>query len=168
MVPVDGSDTSKRGLNEAIKLAHLCGARLCLLNVIDTSIVNASIDTATNVEGLIDLLRRNGETILDEAAALAAKNGIKTDKKLEEAIEQRPAEVIVDQARRWRADLIVMGTHGRRGFKRMLLGSDAEGVARTASVPVLLVRATAKRGLQKPHRKTSSIKQRRVRAAGQR
>lgn len=168
MVPVDGSGTSKRGLNEAIKLAHLCGATLCLLNVIDISIVNASIDTATNVEGLIDLLRRNGQNILNEAAALAANNGIKSVQKLEEAIEQRPAEVIVEQVRRWRADLIVMGTHGRRGFRRMLLGSDAEGVARTSSVPVLLVRATPKHSLQKPHRKTASIKQRRVRAAGQR
>ena len=51
----------------------------------------------------------------------------------------RVANAVVDQARRWRADLIVMGTHGRRGLDRMFLGSDAELVARHSPVPVLLV-----------------------------
>jgi nucleotide-binding universal stress UspA family protein len=54
----------------------------------------------------------------------------------------RVSEVVVEQAKVWRADLIVLGTHGRRGVGRFLLGSDAEQVARTASVPVLLVRAS--------------------------
>jgi nucleotide-binding universal stress UspA family protein len=57
----------------------------------------------------------------------------------------RVADVISGRARRWRADLIVMGTHGRRGVNRMLLGSDAELVVRNASAPVLLVRAGARR-----------------------
>jgi hypothetical protein len=58
-----------------------------------------------------------------------------------ECFARRPCDVIVEQAAAWPADVIVIGTHGRRGVNRMLLGSDAEQVARTAPVPVLLVRS---------------------------
>ena len=54
------------------------------------------------------------------------------------------ADVILAQARKFRADVIVMGTHGHRGITRLLMGSSAEGVVRKASVPVLLVRAAGK------------------------
>jgi nucleotide-binding universal stress UspA family protein len=60
---------------------------------------------------------------------------------LRESAGARIADVIVERAKRWRSDLIVMGTHGRRGVSRMLMGSDAELVVRNASAPVLLVRA---------------------------
>lgn len=60
-----------------------------------------------------------------------------------ESIGGRAADLIVDQAKQWNADLIVMGTHGRRGLRRLALGSDAELVVRSASVPVLLVRGDA-------------------------
>jgi len=61
-----------------------------------------------------------------------------------ECFAKRPCDVIVEQATQWPADLIVIGTHGRRGVNRMLLGSDAEQVARMAPVPVLLVRSAEK------------------------
>ena len=64
-----------------------------------------------------------------------------------ECFAKRPCDVIVEQAARWPADLIVIGTHGRRGVNRMLLGSDAEQVARIAPVPVLLVRSAGKAAL---------------------
>jgi nucleotide-binding universal stress UspA family protein len=55
------------------------------------------------------------------------------------------ADVIVENAKKWRADLIVMGTHGRRGITRVVMGSDAEGVVRNTPVPVLLIRAQARK-----------------------
>ena len=61
-----------------------------------------------------------------------------------ECFARRPCDVIVEAAVQWPADLIVIGTHGRRGVNRMMLGSDAEQVARMAPVPVLLVRSAAK------------------------
>ena len=65
--------------------------------------------------------------------------------KLVEDFSGRVANAIVDQAKRWRADVIVMGTHGRRGLNRVFLGSDAELVARYSPVPVLLVPARGRR-----------------------
>lgn len=156
LVPVDGSDASKLGLREALRLAGQAGAKMCLLHVVDASIVNMSMDAVMDASRFLELVRRDGEKILEDSSVVAARRGIKAQTKLAEAIEQRPAEVIVDEARRWRADLIVMGTHGRRGFNRMFLGSTAEGVLRTAGAPVLLLRAIPKAAKQrrKPSRPT--------------
>ena len=144
LVPVDGSDTSKLGLREALKLAALSGAKVRLLHIVDVSIVETSMDAATNINGILDLMRASGQKVLEQAAAAAEKKGIRAEVDLAEAIAKRPAEVIVEAGRRWRADLIVMGTHGRRGFNRLFLGSTAEGVLRTADTPVFLVRAMDK------------------------
>ena len=76
-----------------------------------------------------------------KAAADAAKQGLKPTTVMRETIGGPAADVIVREARKQRADLIVMGTHGRRGVRRMVLGSDAEQVVRASPVPVLLVRA---------------------------
>jgi nucleotide-binding universal stress UspA family protein len=106
-----------------------------------------SIDTygLTDVGPLIEGLREGGRRTLDEAAALAGKHRVKADFRMVESRTARVSDVIIDAAKKWRADIIVMGTHGRRGVTRMLLGSDAEGVLRDAPVPVLLVRAAAAR-----------------------
>jgi nucleotide-binding universal stress UspA family protein len=60
---------------------------------------------------------------------------------LRETLGHRVADLIIKQAKRWRADVIVLGTHGRRGVSRLVMGSDAELVVRETSVPVLLVRS---------------------------
>lgn len=72
---------------------------------------------------------------------MANKAGVETSSKVIEILGHRPSDVIIDQANKWPADLIVMGTHGLRGLNRMVMGSDAENVLRRSSVPVLLVRA---------------------------
>jgi nucleotide-binding universal stress UspA family protein len=69
-----------------------------------------------------------------------------------ENVSGQVAEVILNEARKWRADLVVMGTHGRRGFSHMLLGSTAEGVVRSSAKPVLLVRGNASRGSGRPRK----------------
>ena len=79
--------------------------------------------------------------MLQKAQKVAAAQGVRVESDLRESAGVRVADIITGRAKRWRADLIVMGTHGRRGVNRMLLGSDAELVVRNASAPVLLVRA---------------------------
>lgn len=137
LVPVDGSTTSNAGLNEAVKLAKNQHARLRLLHVIDEMIVFNTPDGGINVEPILDALKRGGQRILRKAEKAA--QGIRPESELWESAGVRVAQVIVDRAKRWRADLIIMGTHGRRGVNRMLLGSDAELVVRNSPVPVLLV-----------------------------
>ncbi|MGB5079361.1 MAG: universal stress protein [Burkholderiales bacterium] len=143
LVPVDGSPTSAAGLKEALKLAKDQRAKLRLLHVIDELIVFNTPETAVNIEPIIEELKRGGERVLQAAGRLALAKGIRPESDLRESAGVRVSEVIGAQARRWRADLIVMGTHGRRGVNRMLMGSDAELVVRNASTPVLLVPAGA-------------------------
>jgi nucleotide-binding universal stress UspA family protein len=83
--------------------------------------------------------------ILARAASRLRKQHIRFRTVLVENVLRGVADVIVGQARKWRADLIVIGTHGRRGLTRMVMGSDAEGVIRTTPVPVLLVRSGTRR-----------------------
>jgi nucleotide-binding universal stress UspA family protein len=78
---------------------------------------------------------------------------VKADIRMLDSHALRVCDVIVDEAKKWRADLIVMGTHGRRGMTRMLLGSDAEGVLRNTPVPVLLVRAADQAGGRRVRRR---------------
>lgn len=147
LVPIDGSATSMQGLNEAIRLATDQRARLQVLNVVDELGVLQSVDMygVADMGEVIEGMREGGRKTLDEAEAITRRRRVKAEFRLVESRTQRVCDVIVDAAKRWRADLIVMGTHGRRGVTRMLLGSDAEGVLRNAPAPVLLVRAAGGR-----------------------
>jgi len=90
-------------------------------------------------------LREYGDAVLAKAKMVAIKAGVTSDTRLREISSGRIADVIVEEATSSDCDLIVMGTHGRRGFSRLMLGSDAELVVRTAEVPVLLVREDDRR-----------------------
>ena len=140
LVPVDGSRTSTAGLKEALRLAKNRHVRLRLLHVVDEVIVFNTPEGGINLASVLKALDRGGKRLLRKAEKLAFSRGIKADSELWRSAGGRIADVIVARARRWRADLIVMGTHGRRGVNRMLLGSDAELVVRNAAAPVLLVR----------------------------
>ena len=141
LVPVDGSMASNAGRAQAIALAQTEGARLRFLNVVDESLGLGSPDIeAVDMSDLLRSMRELGEKSVQEAASLAAKKGLRADTSLLPSRGRRSSDVILDEARKWRADLIVMGTHGRRGFNRLLLGSDAERVLRDTPVPLLLVR----------------------------
>lgn len=141
LVPVDGSTTSNRGLREALGLAREQGARVRLLHVVDESVL--ALAPEVGVLDITDSLVEAGKKILRNAQALAERQGVKAETAMPENLAGRVADVILNEARKWRADLIVMGTHGRRGISHMLLGSDAEGVLRSSPVPVLLVRGNA-------------------------
>jgi len=142
LVPVDGSPTSSRGLQEAIKLANLAGAQVKLLHVIDEISFITSFEASTGLSAdMLQLLKEGGEQVLQEAAAQAQAAGLKVETELVESYAGRVSDLVIDKAREWGAQLIVLGTHGRRGVGRMVLGSDAEQILRHSPVPVLLVRA---------------------------
>jgi nucleotide-binding universal stress UspA family protein len=141
LVPIDGSPTSGRGLREAIGFAKAQKARLQLVHVVDVH--NAMVTGLSGGAAVTDIaaaLEARGRKILASAAAAARKAGLASDTVLLESLTGPAAEPIVRQARKWRADLIVIGTHGRRGLKRLVMGSDAEQIVRNAPVPVMLVR----------------------------
>ena len=141
LVPVDGSHTSTLGLQEAIRIAIDQRARLRIIHVVDELVVAQNFDGYFNTGDLLEALRVTGKKALQNALALARKHDLKAEGSLFESLGGRISEIIVKEAKKWRADLIVMGTHGRRGVTRMVLGSDAEAILRVTPVPVLLVRA---------------------------
>lgn len=143
LVAVDGSSTSSAALGEALELAKSCQAKLRLLHVVDSPYAYPDVmygHVAGDLEELRRAFRKAGLDILDEAVAQARQAGLEPDTRLYESNGGRVTDGIVEEARRWGADLIVVGTHGRRALDRLLLGSVAEGTARTAPVSVLLVR----------------------------
>lgn len=141
LVPVDGSTTSDRALQEALKLAQQQGAQLRLIYVLE-NILFPDNEAYFDYAALQEVVKRNGENVLERAKTAAQQAGIEAETMLLETAGERIASVIVAEAQRWPADLIVIGTHGRSGFNRLLFGSVAEGVVRTAQIPVLLIRGS--------------------------
>jgi len=142
LVPVDGSATSKRGLEEAIRLAKLTQGRLRLFHVVDELSFALAMDAYSGYSGdWLKVLRDNGTRILDEARATAQAAGIEAEAELCDTFSGSVYQLVNAAADKWNADLIVLGTHGRRGVGRAVMGSSAEHILRYASVPVLLVRA---------------------------
>ena len=141
LVPVDGSHTSTLGLQEAIRIAIDQRAKLRIVHVVDEIVVAQNFEGFINTGDLVGALRDAGKKALQNALALARKRDLKPESALFESLGGRISEIIVKEAKKWRADLIVMGTHGRRGVTRMVLGSDAEAILRSTPVPVLLVRS---------------------------
>ena len=143
LVPVDGSPTSNAGLAEAIKLAKLTGARMQVIHVVDETPLLMSGDGFAGMPGdVFTLLKEAGQTVLDQARQTVHAAGIPVEATLFDSLSGRLCDRVAEQVQEWGADVIVLGTHGRRGVGRMLLGSDAEQIVRTATVPVLLVRGT--------------------------
>ena len=142
LVPVDGSSTSKLGLEEAIRLAKLTQGQLRLLHVIDELSFALGMDAYAGYSvDWLKVVRENGRRLLDEACATARAAGVEADTVLCDTFSSPVYELVNAEVRKWPADLIVVGTHGRRGIGRAVMGSGAENILRHASVPVLLVRA---------------------------
>ncbi len=143
MVPVDGSPTSYAGLNEAIRFAKLTQGRLLLMHGIDDLSYSMSLQAGVAYVGdWSDTLRNSGRDVLAKCRDIVERAGLQADVVLSDEDYVKPIyERIVTEALRWNAELIVIGTHGRRGMRRLVLGSTAEGVVRHATIPVLLVRA---------------------------
>jgi len=138
LVPVDGSHTSTLGLQQAVKIASEHGAQIRVISIVDEFVVAMHFEGALYAGDLMDALRSAAKRAIDNAMKLMGRHGVRADSALLETTGHGVSDAIVREARKWKADLIVMGTHGRRGFDRMVLGSDAEAVLRTSPIPVLM------------------------------
>ncbi|PJI95743.1 nucleotide-binding universal stress UspA family protein [Acidovorax sp. 69] len=144
LVAVDGSPTSDHAVAQATGLAQASGGRIRLLNVIDpVAHVSGFELPSVYSQEVLPRLQKAGEALLHRAQERVAERGVPVDTVLIENLDARVAQLVVEHAQTWGADLIVLGTHGRRGLERVLMGSDAEHIARTSPVPVLLVRLPA-------------------------
>lgn len=143
LVAVDGSPAAEKGLREAVRIAEAGGSALVILHVVSEYYGYSVMEGAGVRADVPARLRENGSRLLEKAAALAARRGLKTKLVMRQIAGGPVAPCIVREAKKQRADLIVLGTHGRRGMTRLVMGSDAEEVVRSAPAPVLLVRAGA-------------------------
>ena len=141
LVAVDGSHTAELALQEAIKLAKELQAKLRIVHAVDIVNINLGAEFPNPPE-ISDALIKSGQRILRKAEAVASEAGIAVETRLIEidTLNHRIPEMIAADAEAWPADLIVICTHGRKGFSHLLLGSIAEGVVRVATKPVLLIR----------------------------
>ncbi len=139
LVPLDGSDVAQRALDHAIDYAHSSGGEIDLIHVIDRRIVQAApkalpLDAQ---KSLLEKLEEHGSGVLEQAAGTARSRGVRAHTHLVHGII---AEEVERVSTRIGCDLIVMGTHGRRGWAPMILGSVAESVLQRCTASVLLVR----------------------------
>ncbi|HET9670441.1 MAG TPA: universal stress protein [Casimicrobiaceae bacterium] len=144
LVALDGSTASNAGFKSALQLASDQQASLVALHVIDDGAITVNFEggyvPAAYVDRMYESLRESGRAILAKAETVAKAAGAEMKTVLVETRGHTIAHAILAQARKAKADLIVIGTHGRRGLSRLLMGSDAEAVVREARVPVMLVR----------------------------
>ena len=146
LAPIDGSPAAEAGLHEAIRLARDQQAQLRFFHVVDAYLLVAYYGPTVLLEETVAAMRQGGQETLDRAVRTAREQGVQTDSLIVDSTAGRVAPRIVEQARNWPADLIVLGTHGRRGVGHLVMGSDAEEVVRGSPVPVLLVRQPAGAG----------------------
>ncbi|GAB7540575.1 universal stress protein [Cupriavidus sp. 8B] len=142
LLAVDGSRSSDLALSQAITVAKATGSEVMVLFVADDSDFFFSVgsyDPSKLMEGILAA----GRDALAAAATRLAQAGIPhTTKILEKpASPGQISTTIVEEADRWSADLIAIGTHGRRGFRRLIMGSVSEGVVHKSNKPVLMVRS---------------------------
>lgn len=143
LVPTDGSKPAKKSVEYAVQFAEQMGAAIVLLSVLDKSlVVPQTIPVSPNatklIEPLENYLRRAAETYLDEAEKLCMKYGVQSKRVIRSG---HPVEEIVKEAQRSKADLIVIGSHGRSALKAAVLGSVAFGIInKETKVPVLVLR----------------------------
>jgi nucleotide-binding universal stress UspA family protein len=143
LVAVDESNASKRALAEAVKLAGAQNAQLRLINVVDQSLSRFGEHgwaSSTKTQEVLDMLRETSVKILDEALHFCREAGLEVQTAMPKTADVDVANKIVEEAEQWPADLIIMGTHGRSGVQRLVLGSVAAAVVHRARVPVMLVR----------------------------
>jgi nucleotide-binding universal stress UspA family protein len=136
LVPTDGSTEGERPVAHAAELARAHGADLVAVFVVDTASYGG-LPMETSIEGITQVLEEEAETAIERVETIAGERGVSVDGRV---VRGTPSKEIVRVAEAATCDLIVMGTHGRGGINRLLLGSVAERVVRSAPIPVLTVR----------------------------
>jgi nucleotide-binding universal stress UspA family protein len=143
LVAIDDSKMAESALRAALDLARGHAVEIRVVHAVESPYAYPEswyAEVQTDLEALRRIWRQAGLRVLDRADALAREAGVSVQTALLDLDGQRVSRVIVDDAARWQADLVVVGTHGRRGIEHLLLGSVAEAVARLAPASVLLVR----------------------------
>jgi len=139
LVPIDFSESSRVAFEYAVDLARPFAASVDVIHVWEApSFVPLGTEAGEWNQSLVELVKKNAETALDEFIAAAVKRDLTV--RASRAEPGSPALTIVEAAKTGHYDLIVMGTHGRTGLSRTLIGSVAERVVRHAPCPVLTVR----------------------------
>jgi len=141
LVAIDESPHAERTLQHAADLAKGLSAALRIVHVLDMGWLALGPELAIDLDTFTQARRAAGEKILASAKEKVRMTGLDAEIKLVETATptQHIAAAIADEAARWPADLMVVGSHGHRNVERLLLGSVAEGVARRSVIPVLLV-----------------------------
>lgn len=142
-VAIDNSSTSQKALDEAIHLAKALGASLCIATAADDGPLTQhgmGLGSYIDVDKMKEEMRGASNMLLAQALDKASTAGCQAEHLLIESSQKRVAEMISEAASQWNADLIVVGTHGRRGFERLLVGSVAENLVRIATTSLMLVR----------------------------
>lgn len=134
LVPTDGSEATERAIRNAVDVASQYDATVHALYVVDTS-VYASIETGADL--VVESLEEEGRAAVDTVVDRARAAGVETESAV---VTGSTHQSILDYADEQAIDLIVMGTHGRTGINRYLLGSVTEKVVRSSDVPVMTVR----------------------------
>lgn len=135
LIPTDGSETAEIAVRHGVELARALGSKVYGLYVIDISAF-AGIPTEAIWESMRGLLEEEGRKALDAIEKAAKEANVECEVLLKEGV---PAEDIVRTAKDEKVELIIMGTAGRTGLDRFLLGSVAEKVVRTSPCPVMVV-----------------------------
>lgn len=141
LVPIDGSPTSNKALVAALELARENGGRVRVIHALDELALISGFEYSGE---LVKAAREQGQKTLDDALSIVRSAGVEGDTHLMETLGHRLGEAVAKESSAWHADLVVVGTHGRRGLGRVLLGSGAESVLRLATVPVLVIRGDEK------------------------
>ena len=131
LIAVDSSEYSMKAAKKGLELAHQLGAKAALLFVIEKSKALGNVDAGITHEQALIVLKKEAEQTLDELAQMYNGNEL-----LKFMPEGNPEEDILKTAQNWKADLLVLGTHGRTGLKHLLMGSVAERVMRFLVYPL--------------------------------
>lgn len=135
LVPTDGSEYTKAAVKKAMELAKLAGGKITALYVLDQTILtNMPMDTA--VMNVYNTFEKEGKAAVDYVRDLGAEEGVPVELSIREGT---PVKVILDESPKY--DIIVMGTLGRTGMSKLLMGSVAERVVRASQCPVMVVRS---------------------------
>jgi len=146
IVAIDDSPTSRKALDEAITLAKVHDARLDIVHAIDDQLVHvfhADGMITSKANELNHVLVSNGEALVEHAVDRARDSGIEAQPRLLHGHGEHADDMIAEAIKDSGADLLVIGSHGRRGVRRLLLGSIAENLVRKAGISVLIVRGMA-------------------------
>jgi len=142
LVATDGSTLSKKAVSNAIDMAALCGAELVAVKVIprypQSYFEGGLALQAAEVSRVEKQWAEDGQSIVDAVQQAALVKGVKT--KAVTVKSDLVSDAIIAAAKKHKCDLIVMASHGRRGIKRLLLGSETQLVLTHSHVPVLVLR----------------------------